>query len=150
DWSLADPLELDAVARLEGTRQGDEVFRVHLHRVRMARVAYHLVARPGDLAVHRAGPVPPGGRADHDHRTAIRWIPGLHGPERADDLVVVVTIRQRQHVPPVRGPLVDQAIARELAGHHAADQRIVDSGVVVGQEDPEPLADLQRDGLGLE
>ena len=116
----------------------------------MARVAHHLVARPGDLAVHRAGPVPLDGRADHDHRAAIRRVPRLHGLERAHDLVVVVTIRQRQHVPPVRSPLVDQAVARELARHHAADQRIVDAGVVVGQEDPEPLADLQRDGLGLE
>src|SRR5438046_1881062 len=39
--SLADPLELDTVMRLEGARQGDEVFQVHLHPVRMARVAHH-------------------------------------------------------------------------------------------------------------
>ena len=34
--------------------------------------------------------------------------------------------------------------------HHAAEQRIVDAGVVVREEDPEPLAGLQRDGLGLQ
>jgi hypothetical protein len=61
-----------------------------------------------------------------------------------------VTVRQREDVPAVRGPLIDQPISRELAGHDAADQRVVDAGVVVGQEDPQPLADLQRNRLGLD
>ena len=37
DRALADSLELDAVVVLEGFGQGDEIIRVHLHRVRMAR-----------------------------------------------------------------------------------------------------------------
>ena len=34
--------------------------------------------------------------------------------------------------------------------HHAAEQRIVDAGVVVGEKDPESFAGLQRDGLGFQ
>ncbi len=34
--------------------------------------------------------------------------------------------------------------------HDAAKQRIVDAGVVVGEEDAKALADLQRDGLRLQ
>ena len=59
-------------------------------------------------------------------------------------------IRNREHVPSVRRPLVGQPVAVELRVHHAAEQRIVDAGVVVREEDPEPLAGLQRDGLGLQ
>ena len=51
----ADAGELDAVALLERRRQRDEVVGVHLHRVRMARVAHELVARARNLAVDRAG-----------------------------------------------------------------------------------------------
>ena len=116
----------------------------------MARIPHHLITRPGDLPVHRAGPVPFGRRSDHDHRPAIRRVPFLHGLEGAHDLVVVVTIRQREHVPPVGGPLIDQPVAVELPVNDASDERIVDTGIVVGQEDPEPLANLERDRLGLE
>jgi hypothetical protein len=116
----------------------------------MARIAHHLIARPGDLPVDRAGPVPLDGRADHDHGPAIFRVPLLHGLERAHDLVVVVTIRQMEHVPAIGGPLIDEPVAVELLVHHATDERIVDAGIVVGQEDAEPLAHLERDGLGLD
>ncbi len=67
-----------------------------------------------------------------------------------DDLAVVVPVGQREDVPAVRRPLVGQPVAVELRVDHAANQRVVDAGVVVGEHDPQPLADLERQGLGLQ
>jgi hypothetical protein len=69
---------------------------------------------------------------------------------RAHDLVVVVTIGEMEHVPAIGGPLIDEPVAVELLVHHATDERVVDAGIVVGQEDPEALANLERDGLRLD
>ena len=43
-----------------------------------------------------------------------------------------------------------QLVAGELFGDHAAQQHIVDTGIVVRQDDAQPLADLQRQCLGLQ
>ena len=51
DRPLPDAGELDAVALLERRRQRDEVVRVHLHRVGMARIADQLVAGARNLPV---------------------------------------------------------------------------------------------------
>ena len=146
---VADPDELHPVVLLEGLGERDEVVRVHLEGVGMARVPDDLV-RARKLPVHRAGPVPLDRLAEDDHGPAIPRVPLLHVPQHPDDLVVVVPVRDGEDVPAVGRPLVHQAVAVELPAHHAADQRVVDAGVVVGEEDPEALADLERDGLGLQ
>ena len=115
----------------------------------MARIADDLV-HARELPVHRAGPVSLDRLAEHDHRPAIARVPLLHVPQHADDLVVVVAVRDGEDVPAVGLPLVDQAVPVELPAHHAADQRVVDAGVVVGEEDPQALAHLERDGLRLQ
>jgi hypothetical protein len=53
-------------------------------------------------------------------------------------------------VPPVRGPLLHQVVAGVLRIDHAADQRVVDAGVVVRNHHPQPLADLERQRLRLQ
>ena len=50
-----DALELHAIAVFEGFRQRDEVWRVHLHRVRMAGIADDLIAGAGNFSVRHAG-----------------------------------------------------------------------------------------------
>ena len=57
----------------------------------------------------------------------------------------------REDVPAVRRPLLDAARSRSnLLSIDAADERVVDAGVVVGEQDAEPLADLQRQRLRLQ
>ena len=148
--AVADALELDAVLLFERLRQRDEVVRVHLHRVGMARIADDLIARAGDLAVRRRRPVALDRLADDDDRPAVGRIEVLHRLERADDLVVVVAVGHRQHVPAVRVPLLDEVVAGVLAVDDAADERVVDAGVVLGEHHAQPLADFERERLRLE
>ena len=62
-----------------------------------------------------------------------------------------MAVREGEDVPAVRRPLIAQHVAvGELARHHAADERVVDAGVVVGEEDAEPLAGLHGQRLRLE
>ena len=148
--AVADALELDAVLVLERLRQRDEVVRVHLHRVRMARIADDLIGRAGDLAVRRGRPVALDRLADDDDRPAIGRIDVVHRLERADDLVVIVAVGHRHHVPAVRLPLLDEVVARVLAVDDAAHERVVYARVVLGEHDAQPLADLQRERLRLQ
>ena len=145
------PWNVDAVALLEGLRQRDEVLGVHLERVGMAGDSPASCSPClGDLAVHGRGPVTLGGLADHHDGTAIFPVPVLHGLERGDHLVVVVAVVDGEDVPAIGGPLVDQVVRFVLRVDHAAEQRIVDAGVVVGDHHAQALADFQRQGLRLE
>ena len=81
---------------------------------------------------------------------AIGRVPVFHRLQDVQNLRVVVAIGDGEHVPSVRRPLILQPVAIELAVHHAADQGIVDTGIVVGEEDAEPLAGLKGDGLRLQ
>ena len=148
--TVTDAFEGDTETSFEGLRQGDEVGHVHLHVVGVARIAHHLVAEAGDGTVPGGRPPTLGGAADDDHRPAVVRIPFLHGLERRQHLVVVVAVVQRQHVPAVGRPLVGDLVSLHGFRHHAADQGIVDTGVVEGEHDAQPLADLLRHGLGLE
>ena len=102
----------------------------------MARIAHDLVARPECLPFTAPGQYPLivlpntiiGRRSLGSHSSIV--------PQHPDDLVVVVAVRDGEDVPAVGRPLVDQAVPVELPAHHAADQRVVDAGVVVGEEDP--------------
>ena len=147
--AVADALELDAVALLEGLGEGDEVRRIHLHRVGVAGVAHHLRAEAGDGPVLRGRPPPLGRAADDDHRPPVVRVPVLHGPQGGQHVVVVVAVFHRQHVPPVGGPLIGDLVAVDRRGHHPADQRVVDARVVVRQQDAQALAHLLGDGLRL-
>ena len=130
DRTVADTFEGDAEALLEGLGEGDEVGHVHLHLVRVAVIADDLRAETGNLAIPRGGPPALCGPAHHDHGSPVIRIPRVHGLERRDDLVVVVAVLEREDVPAVRRPLVRDAIAVVGLRHYAADQRIVDAGVV--------------------
>ena len=143
DGTLAHALELDAVPILERAREPDDVVGVHLEAERVARVA-------DDLVLYGNGPIAFGRLADDDHRTAIVGVPRFHSLERVEDLSVVVAVGDVQDVPAVRRPLIAQPVVLELRMHHAANQRIVDARVVVGEKDPEALADLHGDGLCLQ
>ena len=114
--ALADALELHSVMLLERLGQSDEIIRVHLHRVRMARVAHQLIAEAGDLAVDGCRPIALGRLADGDHRTAVVRVPIVHRLQRRDYLGIVIAVRQREDVPAIRCPLVDQIVAVELRG----------------------------------
>ena len=104
-----------------------------------------------DLLRDRRRPVALRRLADDDHRPAIGGIPVFHRLQHAEDLRVVVAVRDREDVPSVRRPLIAQHVAvGELARHHAADERVVDAGVVVGEEDAEPLAGLHGHRLRLQ
>ena len=117
----------------------------------MALIADQLRAVPGDLAVHRARPVAFGRLADDDHRAAIARIPVLHRLEHGDDLAVVVAVVDRETRSTRRKSTGRSGGSRgTCACDHAADQDIVDAGVVVGKNDTQALADLQRQGLRLE
>ena len=74
----------------------------------------------------------------------------LHGLQHGDDLVVGVAILDHEHVPAVRGPLIDQLVAFVLAIDDTTDQRVVDARVVVRDHHAEPLADFERERLRLE
>ena len=149
--TVPDPVELHPVALLETLRQRHEVRLVHLHLVRMAVVPHQLLAETGDLAVLRARPPALGRVADHDQRPPVVRVPVLHHLQRGHHLVVVVPVVQRQHVPAVGGPLVLHHVALgHVLADHAAHQRVVDPGVVVRQQDPQPLPDLLRQRLGLQ
>ena len=148
--ALGDALELDAVALLERPRQRDEIPRVHLHRVGMTRIADDLIAMIRNLAADGSGPVSLRGLADEDDRTAVRGIRILEGLESGHDLAVVVAIRDDEDVPAVRGPLLDQPIAVVLLVDHAAEERVVDTGVVVRDHHAQALARLQRERLRLQ
>ena len=104
----------------------------------------------GNLAFHGARPIALGGSGHDDHGPAVARVPILHRLEHGDDLRVVAAVFQREDVPPVGSPLFDEVVAVELAGDDSAQQDIVDARVVVGKDDPQALAHLQREGLGLE
>src|SRR5262249_26323007 len=118
--SVADARKLDAEAVFKSFGKRDEVVGIHLERIWMAGIADNLI-QTVELSLHRAGPVPFGRLAEHDHWPPIGWIPLFHGFQNADDLIVVMTVGYRKHVPAVRCPLVDQAIAFELAVNDAAE-----------------------------
>ena len=149
DRAVVDPLEGNPEALLEGAGQGDEVRHVHLHLVGVAVVADHLLAESGDGPVVGRRPPPLGGPADDDHRPPVGRVPLLHGLQRCQDLVVVVAVVQGQHVPAVRRPLLGDPVAVERLRHHAADQRVVDAGVVERQQDAQPFAHLLGHRLRL-
>ena len=148
--AVADALEGNPKALLERLRQGDEVGRVHLHVVGVAGVPHHLLAVARDGAVHRGRPPALHRVPDHDHRPAVARVPLLHGGERGEHLRVVVAVFHRNHVPAVGRPLVGDAVALDLRRHHAADERIVDAGVVEREQHPQPLAHALRHRLRLE
>ena len=104
----------------------------------------------GKLSIDGAGPIALGRFAEDDHWTAVRRIPIVHLLQYPDDLVIVVAIGYGEDIPAIRCPLIDQAIALKSPMNHAANQRIIDPGIVIGEEDPEPLANLERDGLRLQ
>ena len=111
----------------------------------MAVIAHHLIAESGNLAVHRAGP-PALDRLAHDnHRAVVFAVPVLHRLERGYNLVVVVAVVQRHHVPAVSRPLVFDAICVVNGAYDAADELVVYAGVVVREQDSQPLADLLGD-----
>ena len=116
----------------------------------MARVADDLIGRSGDLAVRRRRPVALDRLADDDDRPAILLVDVVHRLERADDLVVVVAVGHRHHVPAVRLPLLDEVVAGVLAVDDAAHERVVYAGVVFREHDAETLADFQRERLRLQ
>ena len=148
--AVADAVERHAEALLESLRQRHEIRRVHLHVVGMAGVPHHLVAVAGDGAVHGRRPPTFHRAPHHDHRPPVVRVPMLHAGERAENLLVVVAVRQRDHVPAIGGPLLGDAVALHGLRHHAADQRIVDAGVVEGEQHAQPLAHALRHRLGLE
>ncbi len=116
----------------------------------MARIPDDLIGRCGDLAVGRRRPVALDRLADDDDRPAIRRVDVIHRLERADDLVVIVSVGHRHHVPPVRFPLLDEIVAGVLRVDDAAHERVVDARVVFREHDAKPLADLQRERLRLQ
>ena len=116
----------------------------------MAGITDDLLAMAGNLSVRRARPITFDGLADHDHGTAVRGIPVVHGFERRDHLVVIVAVVEREDVPAVGGPLIDQAVVIVFGGDHAAEQRVVDARVVVGEHHAQALAHLQCQRLRLE
>ena len=63
---------------------------------------------------------------------------------------VVGAVFERENVPPVGCPLVDEIVAVEFARDDPAQQDIVNTRVVIGQDNSEPLAYLQRDCLRLQ
>ena len=149
DGAVLDAHELDAEAVLESAGQGPEIVAVHGEAIGMAGVADNLLAVAGNLAVDRAGPPSLHRASDHDHGPVIGGVPFLHGLEGGDHLVIVVAVLHGKDVPSVGGPLVLDAVALVLGLDDAADQFVVDSRVVVGKEDAEPLPDLLGHCLGL-
>ena len=117
----------------------------------MALVADDLLAAVADLPRHRRRPVALGRVADHHQRPPVRGVPALHRLERVDHGAVVVPLRHLKCVPSVGGPLGDEVVvARVLPVDHAAEERVVDAGVVLGDHDPESLANFERERLRLE
>ena len=117
----------------------------------MAVIPDELVAKAGNVPVVGGRPPSLGRLPHHDDRPAIARIPVLHCPQGGQDLVVVVAVLERDHVPAVRRPLVlDHVALGELRSDDAADERIVDTGVVVREQDAQPLANLLRQRLGLQ
>ena len=150
DRPVAEAQELDAVLVFERLRERHEVVRIHLHRVRMARIADHLIARSGDLAVRRGRPVALDRLADDDDRPAVGRVDVVHRLERAHDLVVIVAVGHRHHVPAVRGPLLHEVVSGVLAVDDAADERVVYARVVFREHHAQALADFQRERLILQ
>ena len=125
------PSKLHAVMFFKRPRQRDEVVGIHLHPVGMALVADQLSAMPGNLAVHGARPIPLVvlamtimGRRSLGSQSSIVL-------STRDDLRVVGAVFQREDIPSVGSPLIDEIVAAELARDDAAQQHIVDAGVVV-------------------
>ena len=148
--AVADPLELDVVAPLEGGGERLEVLRVHLHGVGVAGIAHHLIAALGNLAADGGRPIALHRLADERDRPAIGGIHVVERLQRRHHLLVIVAVGDGEDVPAIGGPLVHQVVAGELGVDHAADQRVVDAGVVVGDHHAEPLADLHRQRLRLQ
>ena len=126
-----------------------EVVAVEREAVGVAVVADDLVAVAGDAAVDRRGPPALHRAPHHNHRAAVGGIPVFHGLQNAHHLVVIVAVVYGEHIPAVCGPLVFNAIAVVLRLYDAADEFVVDAGVVVRQQDAQALAYLLRYRLRL-
>ena len=116
----------------------------------MAGVTDQLIAVPRDLAIHSAGPVALHRPANDNHRAAVCGIPILHGFEGSEDLVVMIAVFQGKHVPAIGRPLLVNLVAIIFRGNHPAHERIIDPSIVVGQQDTQAFAHLERQGLRLE
>ena len=143
--AVPDAFELHPEALLERAGERREVVAVHGEVVRVAVVAHHLISEAGDFAVHRAGPPALDGLAHDYHRAVVFAVPVLHRLEGGDDLIVVVAVVQRHHVPAVSRPLVFDAIGVVNGAYDAADELVVYARVVVREQDSQPLADLLGD-----
>ena len=147
--AVADALELDPVAPLERLGERDEVLAVHLERVGVRGIADHLVPA-ADLAVPRRRPPSLRGVPDEHHGTPVVCGPLLHGLERRQHLVEIVPVVDGEDVPSEGDPLLGNVVALVLWLDHAADQRVVDTGVVEGHEHTKPLPHLLGDRDVLE
>ena len=101
----------------------------------MARVADDLVAVARHVAINRARPPALDGVSYHNHRTVVTWIPVLHCFEDTQDLIVVVGIFHREHIPAVCGPLVLNAITIVLGLNDAAYQLVINTCIIVRKQD---------------
>ena len=143
--AVADANELHAEALFERGGERGEVVAVHGEVVRVAVVAHDLIAEAGDFAVHRAGPPALDSLAHDDHRAVVFAVPVLHRLEGGGDLIVVVAVVQRHHVPAVSRPLVFDAVCVVNGAYDAADELVVYARVVVREQDSQPLAHLLGD-----
>ena len=57
---------------------------------------------------------------------------------------------QGKDVPAVGGPLVFNLVAIVLCRNHPAQECVINPGVIVGQENAQTFAHLQRQGLRLQ
>ena len=105
---------------------------------------------PRNLAFDRARPIPFGRPRYDDHRPPVARIPILHRLEHGNDLGVVGAVFHGENIPSVGSPLIDEIVAAEFTGDDATQQYIVDAGIVVREDHPQALADLQGQGLRLE
>src|SRR5262249_49280681 len=77
DSSITNPAEFHAIPVLKSLRKRNEIIRIHLECIRMARITDYLILT-GKLSLSSARPVAFDGFAEHDHGPSIFGIPFLH------------------------------------------------------------------------
>ena len=108
----------------------------------MTGEADDLISDAGEFSILGSWPPSLHRVTDKYHRSPVIFRPILHQLKTSEDVAEVVSILNIQNIPSVRTPLLCDVVALEFRLDYSSYQGVIDTRVIVAQENSQALADL--------